>query len=173
MRLIKMAVASLTMMLLSVVIPAEAQNVSIQKVYMFGFAQSFNDSTVYLTDIQTVDSAWIQNKTKFLLERENYSYQFQHYLESEGLQHMVCVTTYALTRKDIEKKYAKLKQRYTTPRKHYTIEYINENEMRFTAIKPDVDSQGMAIQTKEEKKAQKEAAKNAKKNGSKAPGDKR
>lgn len=167
-----MAVASLTTMLLSVVIPADAQNVNIQRVYMFGFAQSFNDSTVYFTDIQTVDSAWIQNKTKFLLERENYSYQMRSYLESEGLQHMMCTTFYALTRKEIEKKYAKIKQRYAN-RGRYGIEYINENEMKFKAVKPETDTKGMAVQTKQEKKAQKKADKSAKKNGPKAPRNQR
>ena len=39
----------------------------IEPRYLFGFAASFADSTVYFTDIQKVDSAWIDTKTKFLL----------------------------------------------------------------------------------------------------------
>ena len=33
-------------------------------IYVYGFAASFNDSTVYFTDIQQVDSAYIDSKTK-------------------------------------------------------------------------------------------------------------
>ena len=47
--------------------------------YIFGFAQSFNDSTVYITGVQQLDSAYIQGKGKFLVSRENYSYQLRDY----------------------------------------------------------------------------------------------
>ncbi len=35
-------------------------------VFIYGLAMSFNDSTVYLTDIQRIDSVWIE-KNGFLL----------------------------------------------------------------------------------------------------------
>ena len=59
------------------------QNVAAQKyqkvprLYVFGIAASFNDSVVYITDIQQVDSAWMATKTKFLLGRNNYSNQLK------------------------------------------------------------------------------------------------
>ena len=34
----------------------QAQNVKVPHAYMFGFVASFNDSTVYFTNIQKVDS---------------------------------------------------------------------------------------------------------------------
>ena len=37
------------------------------KMYIFGFSASFKNSIVYFTDIQELDSAWIDTKTKFLL----------------------------------------------------------------------------------------------------------
>ena len=55
-----------------------AKRTAVDKVYMFGFAASFNDSTVYFTNVQTVDSAWMDTKTKFLLGRDNYSYQLRN-----------------------------------------------------------------------------------------------
>ena len=53
--------------------------------YIFGFASSFNDSTVYFTDVQKVDSAYFTRKSKFLVSRENYSYQLRDYLTSHGV----------------------------------------------------------------------------------------
>ena len=50
-------------------------------IFMFGFCTSFNDSTVYLTDIQQVDSAWIDTKTDFLYSRDNYSFQLRDYMK--------------------------------------------------------------------------------------------
>lgn len=45
--------------------------------YVFGFSASFADSTVYFTDIQKLDSTWIDTKSKFLLGREQYSSQLK------------------------------------------------------------------------------------------------
>lgn len=33
--------------------------------YMFGFASSFNDSTVYITSVQKVDSVYLSHKNLF------------------------------------------------------------------------------------------------------------
>lgn len=45
--------------------------------YICGFATSFNDSTVYFTDIQYMDSTYTDSKTGFLYSRDNYSYQLR------------------------------------------------------------------------------------------------
>ncbi len=124
--------------LILTLIPALAQASNKQeKLYMYGFAASFNDSTVYFTDIMEIDSAWIDVKTKFLYSRENYSYQLRDYLKRRGVDYPTCVTTYALTRKAVEKKYASMKKRYTTKGK-YDIKYIAANEFIYTPIKPEI-----------------------------------
>ena len=51
-----------------------------KRIYIFGFASSFNDSIVCFTDVQAVDSAWLNSKNHFLVSRENYSYQLRDYL---------------------------------------------------------------------------------------------
>ena len=51
-------------------------------VYMFGFSASFTDSVAYITDVQQVDSAYIDTKTDFLLDRVVYSDQLQVFMES-------------------------------------------------------------------------------------------
>ena len=44
----------------------QAKNEIAPQMYMFGFAASFNDTIVHFTEIQQVDSTWI-NQKKFLL----------------------------------------------------------------------------------------------------------
>lgn len=51
-------------------------------VYIFGVADSMRDSTVYITPIQRIDSANLQNKTKFLLDRPFFSSQLKTYFSS-------------------------------------------------------------------------------------------
>ena len=49
-------------------------------VYAFGVAASFNDSIVYYTDIQVLDSVEL-DKNGFLPKRDLYTYQLKNYLE--------------------------------------------------------------------------------------------
>lgn len=135
----------------------------LQKVYMYGFAASFNDSTVYFTDIQKVDSAWI-NKSDFLYSRDNYSYQLRDYLAEKGIPNATCVIGWALKRKKVEKKYQKFLKRYTKRVKKgisYNVKYLTASDFSFSGITPDeeyIKGQNRKL-TKEEKKAAKEARK--------------
>ena len=70
-----------------------------QTISMYGFAASYNDSTVYFTEIQSVDSAYIDSKTKFLYGRSDYSYQLRNYLDGIGFKDAVCITSFAPDRK--------------------------------------------------------------------------
>lgn len=117
-------------------INASAKLKCVPKLYAFGFAASFNDSTVYFTDIQEIDSAWINDKNDFLVSRDNYSYQLKNYFTSLGLEHRTCVISFALKRKDIEKKYQKMKNKYVKA-SNYDIKSVSTNDFHFTAIKPD------------------------------------
>lgn len=117
-------------------INASAKLKCVPKLYAFGFAASFNDSTVYFTDIQEIDSAWINDKNDFLVSRDNYSYQLKNYFTSLGLEHRTCVISFALKRKDIEKKYQKMKNKYVKAG-NYDIRSVSTNDFHFTAIKPD------------------------------------
>lgn len=81
--------------------------------YIFGFAASFNDSTVYFTPVQQLDSAYITSKNHFLVNRENYSYQLRDYLEQQGAGNRTCIVMYDTDKKKAEKKWNKLYERYT------------------------------------------------------------
>ena len=105
-----------------------------EKVYMYGFAASFNDSTVYFTSFQEIDSVYIDSKTKFLYSRDNYSYQLRDYLSAHGAENYTCTTVFALNRKAAEKKYAKLRKRYTQGGK-YTVKDLSKTDFFFVPIK--------------------------------------
>lgn len=105
-----------------------------ERVYMYGFAASFNDSTVYFTSLQEIDSVYIDSKTKFLYSRDNYSYQLRDYLSAHGAENYTCTTVFALNRKAAEKKYAKLRKRYTQGGK-YTVKDLSKTDFFFVPIK--------------------------------------
>ena len=113
---------------------AEAKTVKVDNLYMFGFSASFKDSVVYVTDIQNVPQARI-NEKKFLLDRDQYSYQLKNYLE-ETLQQSgrICLVIYDTDKKKAEKKYVKLMKKY---KKGYEVLYLNETQFRFKVIEGD------------------------------------
>jgi len=80
---------------------------------MFGFSASFKDSVVYITNVQDVQGAWIDSKTKFLLNRDSYSYQLkEHMTEQYQEPDRVCIVFYATNKKKIEKQLKKLRKKY-------------------------------------------------------------
>lgn len=130
-----------TALLVGCVINGNAKGYRPAKIYMFGFAASFNDSTVYLTDIQTVNAYLVNNRTKFLANREDYSYQLRNYLQSNGLEaYPTCITMFAENEKDATKKYLKLKERYEKSKKKYSIKSLKDSQFKYTPIEPDQQS---------------------------------
>ena len=94
-----------------------AKKTVVPRIYMFGFAASFNDTIVHFTSVQAVDSAWMDMKSKFLLGRDNYSYQLRDFLsEQEQMPNRTCIVVYGLKREKVEKKLLKLRHLYTTPK---------------------------------------------------------
>lgn len=130
-----------TALLVGCVINGNAKGYRPAKIYMFGFAASFNDSTVYLTDIQTVNAYLVNNRTKFLANREDYSYQLRNYLQSNGLEaYPTCITMFAENEKDATKKYLKLKERYEKSKKKYSIKSLKDSQFKYTLVEPDQQS---------------------------------
>ena len=130
-----------TALLVGCLINGNAKGYRPAKIYMFGFAASFNDSTVYLTDIQTVNAYLVNNRTKFLANREDYSYQLRNYLQSNGLEaYPTCITMFAENEKDATKKYLKLKERYEKSKKKYSIKSLKDSQFKYTPVEPDQQS---------------------------------
>ena len=83
-----------------------------QKMYVFGVSTSFNDSTVFFTEIMELEGAWVESKTGFIVSRDNYSYQLRDHLASKGYPKRTCIFISGKNLKDVTKKYDKLKSRY-------------------------------------------------------------
>lgn len=124
------------LVLLAMTETAEAKRVSANHMYMFGFSASFNDSVLYITDIQDVRGAWYDTKNGSLHGRENYSYQLKTYLEEKkGKSNRVCLVIFATTKKKAEKKYAKLKKKYAGKDGIiYGLEYLKADEFKFEVV---------------------------------------
>lgn len=83
-----------------------------KRVYMYGIAVNFNDSTVYLTDMQYLDDMVIQPNGS-LQNYANYSLQLKVYLEGTlGETNQTCAVIYSDKKKKLEKRYIKTRKRY-------------------------------------------------------------
>ena len=130
------AVLLMTMGTLSTAVEAKPKQVP--KVYIFGFSASFKNPVVYLTDIQELDSAWIDSKTKLLLGRDTYSTQLKEYLtQSVNDSHRTCVVMFSTEKSKAEKKYMKLKRTYTVKAKakdSYDVKYLDRKDFSFETV---------------------------------------
>ena len=95
--------------------PLEAKkNKVVQKpVYLMGVGISFADSSVFITDMMQVDSITLDKKRKFLMDRQLYSFQLQHYLEAtyKGGPYVTAIY-FSPGRKKMERRYLSLHKRY-------------------------------------------------------------
>lgn len=83
-------------------------------VYAFGFATSFNDTVVYCTTIQQLDSAKVKNG--FLQKCESYTYQLKNYLEYDLKKpNYTCMIYYSVDKKKLEKEEATIKNKHKHP----------------------------------------------------------
>lgn len=162
MKLSKLVLASLAAtLLLSLTIQAKNE---VGKAYIFGFSSSFNDSTVYFTDIQEIDSAYFTGKIKYLESRENYSYQLRDYLSKLGEDHRTCMVEYDKDPKKLEKIWNKLQSRYSHASKKknnqkeisklppFQIKYITKDQFAFEPVAPLEESVAEEVVEKPAKK---------------------
>ena len=112
-----------------------------QTVYMFGLSASFNDSIVYITEIQEVRAYVEDDRTHFLVNRDDYSYQLKNFFENRGQLYRTCITVYADNQRDIQKKYDKMVSKYTTKTKgKFDVIYLKADEFRYRTVAPDEGS---------------------------------
>ena len=130
----------------------------IMPVYAFGFSASFNDSTVYFTDIQTIDSVAIDTKTGFILERGIYANQLRDFITFNcGEANPTSVFFYAVRLKDLAKKFRRMKQRYVQSNK-FDVKYIAPDDFAFRQLDLSAyDFEKRAKEQKEKKKQRKQA----------------
>ena len=109
-----------------------------QRVYMFGFAASFNDTIVHFTETQTLDSVWLSNRKTFLLGRDNYSYQLRDYLAQQKMPYRTCVIFFDRKLNRLQKKFLKVKNKYAVGKKgiptNNDIRLISHDDFQFRPI---------------------------------------
>lgn len=125
----------LALILLTLCLGMTAKNKTVQKVYMYGFSASFQDSIVYFTDIQELENVSVAERTDFLYGRDSYSNQLRDYLAGKNQPFRTCIVSYAFDRKHIEKKYLKLKAKYTK-KGNFDIRYLKTDEFKFEKVVP-------------------------------------
>ncbi len=95
---------------LSASLPAKVERTT---VYIFGFSASFTDSVAYITDVQRLDSAYVETKGDFLVDRVVYSDQLQTYLEVvKGMQNSTCAVFFAMKKNKLQGEYDKIMKQY-------------------------------------------------------------
>ncbi len=123
----------LTLICLAFCVKANAVYVPTQ-LYMFAFGRSFNDSIVYISDLQTVDSTWLDNRHGFLYSRSTYSYQFKNYMSELGVENPTTCVIFSAKLKKAEKAYLKLKKKYTKTPGEWEVNFVSINDFAFEAI---------------------------------------
>lgn len=117
---------------------ANAKKVVVPKMYIFGMAASFNDTIVHFTNIQEIDSAWIEKKNDFLQTRDLYAYQMRDFLTSQKqMPRRTCIVVANKDRKKLEKKFIKMRKLYTQSKdglQHFDVRYLDDAEFHFKTI---------------------------------------
>ena len=97
---------------LALSVSAGSKEPKMQRLYMFGFGALLTDSVACQTQVQAVDSAWLDAHS-MLVDRSLYSIQLQFYLEQkESVKNAICTVYFGKNERKVRKLWAKLKQRY-------------------------------------------------------------
>ena len=163
---LKHALFTAILLAASAYMPASAKNIMVPKAYMFGFIASFNDSIVFFTDIQEVDSVWVMEKKKLILAgRSSYAAQLRDFFSSGfNLNNRTCVVISDTKHKDVEKKYAKMKKQYTVKNANrYDVHYVDATEFKFRPVNMDDSDQEVVTQPKKKKDKKQKPPKDGKK----------
>ena len=101
-----------------------------KRVYMFGVAENFNDSTIYLTDVQHLDSLVIAPDGS-LLNHAGYSLQLKVYLEGTLNEiNQTCAVIYSDKKKKLDKRFTKTRKKYEAD-KNKTLKRIGTDVFTF------------------------------------------
>ncbi len=120
----------LTLLLVLGTLTAIAKDGNEKQAYVFGFATSFMDSVVYVTPIQTLSPVKWLPRTHLLDQRKVYSEQMRYYLNNQNLTDRTIVVFWDKKRKNVEKRWQKLKKRYTQ-KLHYEWKEIGAEAFQF------------------------------------------
>lgn len=121
------------LLLVAVAQPLEAKSRKVvqKPVYMIGVGFSLVDSMVFITDMHLVKDVTLEKKTKFLKDRQLYSFQLQRYLEAtyKGGPYIPSVF-FGTKRKKMERRYLSLHKRYVQS-KDLRMILVDQGQFRF------------------------------------------
>lgn len=152
-RILYLMIAILSMAT-TVAISAKDGDIKQTKVYAFGVSTSFNDSTVFFTEIQEMDGVWVESKSNFVVSRSEYAGQLRDHLSDKGYPKRTCVFVCDDSRKKVEKKYNKMKQRFVK-KGGCDLLLIDNTEFMFKPITSISTTQQETVGKKEKPKKQK------------------
>lgn len=145
MKLTKHIITAALIVAASIPVMGKTDKDATQQTYMFGFAASFNDTIVHFTDIQTIDSVWIDRKTNFLLGRNHYANQLRSYLTQQQMPHRTCIVFYDKKLNRLQNKFLKMKKLYADESKknksHNIIKDISAHNFKFTAVNMNIQEE--------------------------------
>lgn len=110
--------------------PAQAKKKP-QNIYLFGLSISFTDSLVYITDIQQIDSIALESRTKFLPDRQHYSYALEDFLQNKyNLTQRTCMVFFDDNKSKLDKKRLKVLNRLER-KKNSNIVKLSQEQFQF------------------------------------------
>lgn len=129
----KIFCVALTMLLLICAASAEAKPKQ-TKIYIFGVSVNFTDSITYMTDIQTLEQAYIETKTGFLYDRSIYSQQLQIWVEvAKNQPYTTCTVFFSDSKSKLEKKFKKIQSKYYKDQSTI-VKQLEAGEFKFKTI---------------------------------------
>lgn len=101
-----------------------------QSIYMFAYGTSFNDSTIYLSTVEVVKNATLEQKTNFLNNRLSYSNAFKQFLDVKYSGIHTTAVFFNVKREKLEKMYLKIRRNTQKSRTMRLVE-VPASDFRF------------------------------------------
>lgn len=112
-----------------------------QSIYMFAYGTSFNDSTIYLSTVEVVKNAALEQKTNFLNNRLSYSNAFKQFLDVKYSGIHTTAVFFNVKREKLEKMYLKIR-RNTQKSKAMRLVEVPVSDFRFPVLSaPNVSNE--------------------------------
>lgn len=104
-----------------------------QSIYMFAYGTSFNDSTIYLSTVEVVKNATLEQKTNFLNNRLSYSNVFKQFLDVKYSGIHTTAVFFNVKREKLEKMYLKIRRNAQKSRTMRLVE-VPASDFRFPVL---------------------------------------
>lgn len=121
-------------MAFTLTVTAQAKKKTTQKVYAFAIGTCLKDSTYYITPVAALDSATVDGKSHFLVDRSLYSYQLKVYLEHVYKQPYTCAVFFDTKRSKLDKRFTQLRRQYSHKSKGLNLIELPVGQFQFVNV---------------------------------------